>query len=147
VACNPYCAPCASAHKKLDELVEKYPTKIAVQVRLLCNPANEEDKRTIATKAILQQATILKNNYELKTMLTEWFEWMNYEKWSANWKTTTEIDVNKSMKAHTNWVDETGIAHTPTFFINGRGLPSRYELKDIDKMVPQLEDAFVGVLK
>jgi uncharacterized membrane protein/thiol-disulfide isomerase/thioredoxin len=147
VACNPYCAPCASAHKKLDELVEKYPNKIAIQVRLLCNPANAEDKRTIVTKAILQQASILKNNNDLKTMLTEWFEWMNYEKWNINWKLTTEIDVNKSMKAHTNWVDETGIAHTPTFFINGRGLPSRYDIKDIEKMIPQLEDAFVGTLK
>jgi uncharacterized membrane protein len=145
VACNPYCGPCASAHKKLDELIEKHPQKISVQVRLLCNPENAEDKRTIAVKAILQQAFILKNSNELQMMLSDWFEWMDYEKWSGKWKTNGDIDVINTLAKHRDWNNETGITHTPTFFVNGRKLPGRYDIKDIEKMIPQLEDTFVDV--
>jgi uncharacterized membrane protein/thiol-disulfide isomerase/thioredoxin len=142
VACNPYCGPCAVAHKKLDALVEKYPNKISVQVRLLCNAANAEDKRTIATKAILQQAKIIKDNTELKAMLTDWFEWMDYGKWSGKWKMKDDIDVSNELVLHENWNNGTSITHTPTLFINGKKLPGRYNVKDVEKMIPQLEDAF-----
>ncbi len=147
VACNPYCGPCASAHKKLDELVEKYPTKIVVQVRLLCNPTNADDKRTIAVKAILQKAIVLKNNNELQAMLTDWFEWMDYEKWDAKWKMDKDINVSDALIKHEAWNNATGITHTPTFFINGRQIPGRYNINDIEKMILQLEDAFVEISK
>jgi uncharacterized membrane protein len=186
VACNPYCGPCAGAHKKLDELVDKHPTKISVQVRLLCNPTNAEDKRTIAVKAILHEAQVLKSNIELQAMLTDWFEWMDFEKWNAKWKAPSIcpeggrleeelskepklIDLNSQISLlnsseflspsgriggadvlevllkHEKWNNITGITHTPTFFVNGRKLPSRYDIKDIEKMIPHLEDAFVVV--
>jgi uncharacterized membrane protein len=146
VACNPYCGPCAKAHKELDELIEKHPNKISVQIRLLCNPANGEDKRTIAVKAILLQAQVLNSNNELQKMLSDWFEWMNFEKWKAKWKENKEIEVANILIKHEKWNNETGITHTPTFFINGRNLPGRYIIKDIEKMIPQIEDAF-AVLK
>jgi uncharacterized membrane protein len=143
IACNPYCSPCASAHKKLDELIEKHSKKISLQVRLLCNLENGADDRTIAVKAILQQAQVLKTNAELQAMLTDWFEWMNYEKWNTKWKTSDDIDVTNILVKHKDWNNETGITHTPTFFINGRKLPGRYDIKEIENMIPQLEDAFV----
>ncbi len=147
VACNPYCGPCAKAHEELDKLVEKFPNKISVQVRLLCNPANADDSRTIATKAILQQAALLKTNNELQTMLTDWFEWMDYGKWNAKWKVNTEIDVANILTKHELWNNDSGITHTPTFFVNGRKLPGRYNINDIEKMILQLEYAFVETLK
>jgi uncharacterized membrane protein len=143
VACNSYCGPCAKAHKELDELIGKYPTKVCVQVRLLCDPENVEDKRTIAVKAILQQSEILKSNNDVQAMLSDWFEWMDYEKWSIKWNTNIDIDVSPILKKHKTWNIETGITHTPTFYINGRKLPGRYDLKNIEKIIPQLEDAFV----
>jgi uncharacterized membrane protein len=146
VACNPYCGPCASAHKKLDELIEKHPNKISVQVRLLCNPKNADDSRTISVKAILQQAAVLKNNNELQLMLRDWFEWMDYEKWGRKWKKNNDIDVTNALLKHETWNNETGITHTPTFFVNGRKLPGRYNITNMVKMIPQLEDALV-VLK
>jgi uncharacterized membrane protein len=163
VACNPYCGPCAVAHKKLDALVEKYPCKVSFQVRLLCNAANAEDKRTIATKAILQQAVISKNNNELKAMLTDWFEWMDYEKWTSKYKASSKPSIEEATSlqspskapplegfgeaAHENWNNITGITHTPTFFVNGKKLPGRYNIKDFEKMIPQLEDALENNLE
>jgi thiol-disulfide isomerase/thioredoxin len=145
VACNPYCGPCAKAHKELDELVERYPNKVCIQIRLLCSAKDEEDKITIAVKAILQYARFIKNNNDMQSMLSDWFDWMNYEKWSKKWKIKTEINVAHTLMKHEKWNKETGITHTPTLFVNGRGLPGRYNTKEIEKMIPQLQDAFVVV--
>ncbi len=140
VACNPYCRPCASAHVELDKLVEKFPDKICVQVRLLCNAANMEDKRTIAVNAILQQVGVLKNKNEIKQMLSDWFEWMNMDKWITKWKTDSITTLNHALRKHEDWNDETGITHTPTFFVNGKKLPGGYVIKDLDKMIVQMEE-------
>jgi uncharacterized membrane protein/thiol-disulfide isomerase/thioredoxin len=142
VACNPYCGPCAKAHTELDKLVEKYGDKVSVQVRLLFLLADEKNKLTIAAKAILQQAKKITNEKELKQMLTDWFEWMDYEKWSVKWKNSTGFDVKDEIGKHDTWINETNITHTPTLFINGKKIPSRFNIKDIEKMIPQLQYAF-----
>jgi hypothetical protein len=141
VACNPYCGPCAKAHHQLDELLDKFSGKLKVQVRLLCNPTNEDDIRTIAVSAILQQAFTLKSNGELRQMLTDWFAWMNYEKWNCKWVSKDRVNTNEPLKKHADWMNENNITHTPTFFVNGRRLPGRYSLNDLEKLIPQIVEA------
>ena len=147
VACNPYCRPCANAHAELDKLVEKYKDKVCVQVRLLSNATNMEDKKTIAVNAILQQAQFINNKSELKEMLSNWFEWMDYKKWKIKWKIKYDLDISNIILKHDKWIHETSITHTPTFFINGKKLPSRYNMKDLNKMIPQLSDFFIASVK
>lgn len=138
VACNPYCGPCAKAHMQLDELLYRFSGKVKVLVRLLCNDSDEQDKRTIAVKAILQQAEAINDNTVLQQMLSDWFALMNFEKWSERWKTGAAIDVSNNLSTHSKWVTESNIQFTPTFFINGKKLPGRYGLQDIEKLLPQL---------
>jgi uncharacterized membrane protein len=142
VACNPYCEPCAKAHIEFDKLVEKYPGKISVQVRLLCKPNNEIHTTTIATTAILQVVNNVKVKKELQIMLTDWFEWMDLEKWNSKWNNDNGIDVMDTLEKHNQWMIDNGISHTPTLFINGKKLPGKYYLKDIEKLIPQLEYTF-----
>ena len=56
VACNPYCGPCATAHKKLDNMLQKFDETLQVQVKFLCDSTNEKDFRSIAVKAILEKS-------------------------------------------------------------------------------------------
>lgn len=142
VACNPYCGPCAKAHETLDALLEKYPGKINVQVRLLCNAANETDKKTIAVKAILQQALAPGNSTRVPEMLTDWFHWMNLEKWQQKWSSANAQDVMPLVRQHEAWMNEANITFTPTFFINGRRMPGRYTIGDLEKLIPQLAGTF-----
>ena len=156
VACNPYCTPCAREHEQLDKLVERYTNKISVQVRLFCMPNDATNKLTIATNAILQQAQIIKSNTELQAMLSDWFKWSDYEKWNKKYPSTIYLPLGSTSRAYTEilnivtkhqkWISDTNISVTPTLFINGRKLPGRYNIKDIEKMIPQLQEAFV-VLK
>lgn len=151
VACNPYCYPCAKAHKKLDQILEKFKGKVKVQIRLLCSPTNENDKNYIAVKAILQQAALAKTNFVLQQMLSDWFEWMNYDKWTNKWNDNIDQEAKRllyiksdsamteyNVMSHANWVNSNNITHTPTFFINSKKLPGRYSLNEIEKLIPQL---------
>jgi protein-disulfide isomerase len=111
-----------------------------VQVRLLCNSANENDKHTKAVKVILQKMDGLKNSMDLKRMLNDWFDWMDYDKWKIKWQLDHTIDVNQRMKQRYEWVEQSMITYTPTFFINGRKLPGRYSIEDLEYLIPQLSE-------
>ena len=139
VACNPYCGPCASAHVQLDQLLQRFPGKIKIQMRLLCNAIDKSDRRTTAVKAILQNA-VYKNGSDLQEMLTDWFEFMDFEKWSIKWNTNSDNDVDEMISMHHHWMETNNIEFTPTVFLNGRKLPGRYNLKDIEMFLPQLAE-------
>ena len=155
VACNPYCGPCAKAHKQLDDMLEKYKGKIKVQVRLLFRTEDPSNSLTIAAKAILEQSTIIKDNNQLQAMLTDWFELMNLEKWQQKWNTKNELTKQPLLSvqnhstnipplggggaaAHSTWIAESGIIATPTFFVNGKKLLGRYDLSAVEKLIPNM---------
>lgn len=140
VACNPYCNPCAKAHKHLDKILETYKGKLSVQLRFLCIPAMEHDKKTIAVKTILQKAAELKDTSELQKMITDWFEIMDYEEWLKIWKPVQYIYVQEQLEKHDRWIKNAEIAVTPTFFINGKKLPGRYDLPELELLIPQLTE-------
>lgn len=143
VACNPYCGPCAQAHIQLDDILSRYGNNIKVQVRLVFNGYNMQDKTYLAAKAILQQASVLKDESALQQMLADWFEWMDIEKWSKKWgNKSTEQDVSVLLRQHSDWVTNSSITYTPSFFINGKKMPGRYKVEDIEMLAPQLADMF-----
>ena len=39
---------------------------------------------------------------------------------------------------HSTWIEESGITATPTFFVNGRKLPTRYNLQAVEKLIPNM---------
>lgn len=138
VACNPYCGPCAKAHELLDTLLAQYPREVAVQVRLLCNPAEPSSIRTLATTALLKKAASIKDSKQLKIMLSDWFHLMDLKKWSKIWNPIENINIETELEAHHNWNEESNIRVTPTFFINGKALPVKYNIDDFQKILPDL---------
>lgn len=144
VACNPFCGPCANTHKQLDQLLDRFPGKIKVQLRLLCNPENQKDIKTVAVKAILQQAGTIQNNNEMQQMLTDWFTIMNYQEWRKKWSKDSKFNVDEALNQHIEWIKGSNIRHTPTLFLNGRRLPGRYGLQDLEKIIPKLSEVIAG---
>lgn len=143
VACNLFCTPCARTHKQLDSLLDKYPGKFNVQIKLLCDTLDKNDNRRIATEAILQKAAGINSNADLQVMITDWFENMDLNIWQKKWQIDSNNDITETLSRHTEWIMTTGITHTPTIFINGKRLPNRYNMKDIEKLIPQLANAIV----
>jgi len=140
VACNPYCNPCANAHIILENLLQRFPDKIKVLVRFSSNPKDATDKKTLAVKAIIQKSYTTQNNKDLQQMLTDWFVMMNYENWVEKWQPEKTIDVENRIIEHNEWIDESKIAFTPTFFLNGKKFPGRYSIDDIEILIPQLTE-------
>lgn len=138
VACNPYCGPCAKAHELLDTLLAQHPQEVAVQVRLFCNPAEPTEMRTLATTALLKKAASINDNKQLQVMLSDWFHLMDLNKWSTIWNPNENIIVKTELEAHHNWSQQSNIRFTPTFFINGKALPIKYNIDDFQKILPDL---------
>ncbi len=115
-----------------------------VQVRLLFNLESETDKLTVAAEALLQKTISAKNHIEIQRMFTDWFEWMDYEKWCEKWKIERKINVKEEMLKHAEWIKHNRIGYTPTFFINGKKLPARYNLNNLEKLIPELANEVIA---
>jgi uncharacterized membrane protein/thiol-disulfide isomerase/thioredoxin len=140
VACNPYCGPCSKEHKQLEALLGRVGDKVKVQLRLTFDLEAADDRRSVAARAILQRANVARNNGELRQMLADWFDWMDFGKWAKKWQPDDNADVSRQMRMHSNWIEGSKISYTPTVFINGKRLPGKYSLSDISPLIPQLAE-------
>jgi uncharacterized membrane protein/thiol-disulfide isomerase/thioredoxin len=139
VACNPYCGPCASAHQQIDELLNKHGDKVAVQMRFLSFGVEEEGNRyAAAVAAILRKATTINNNHDLQTMLSDWFHWMDFDRWNAKWNAPKDIVVKERLTMHADWIQQSRVQFTPTIFLNGKKLPEKYGFEDLEQLLPEL---------
>lgn len=126
---NPYCQPCAEMHKYLQRLLDA-----GCQIQYVFNYFSEElsdvNKLLIAAyfKYGMQKA------------------WKVYSDWYAGGKVnqakffSKEIDANNTVVAeeferHEKWREMTGFSATPTLLLNGKTLPSIYNVEDITFMV------------
>ena len=135
VACNPFCGPCAKAHAQLDNLLYRFAGRLKVQIRFLFPEKNSETR--IVVRSILQKAAT-QSNADVQSMLADWFALVDFSKWSKKWQPDDSILVEQRLQQHSQWIRESNIVFTPTFFINGRKLPNRYSLNDIEVLIPQL---------
>jgi len=132
--CNPYCAPCADAHKLIDELKDTG----LVSVEIIFTVTNEEkDFRALPVKHLL---AIAERNDEILTQkaLDDWYSSVrtvqkNYEVFAAQYPVSKEeLDKQASkINGMKKWCDDVEIAYTPTIFINGHQLPDAYWIDDL----------------
>jgi len=129
--CNPYCGPCAYAHKLIDELMENNP----VSMQIIFTVTNDEkDFRALPVKHLL---AIAERNDESLTQkaLDDWYgaKEQNYEVFAAQYPISKEeLDKQASkIEAMKEWCDEVEIAYTPTIFVNGHQLPDAYWVEDL----------------
>lgn len=135
IACNPYCIPCAKAHKTIERWIEQYPGKIAVSVRFAINLDNEADPKMIAAKLILQQSLETHNKAKL---VEDWYDWMDMDRWKNKYPSEESAGATDLLYRHSEWAKQADIRFTPTLFINGRQMPVQYSLNDIESLLPQL---------
>ena len=68
----------------------------------------------------MQKANEAASKAELHQMLSDWFDWMNLEKWEVQWKPTNKFDLPKLLIKHHTWMNDAPIDGTPTLFLNGK---------------------------
>jgi len=130
VVSNPFCQPCAKAHKILEQWIEKR-DDIKLQV-IFSTENNEKDPRTKVVEHLFNiQAT--QSGISLKKAMKEWYEhkYKDYEFWAKKFPIKTKANVSDILDINNEWCQMAEVLITPSIFINGRRIPAHYEPEDI----------------
>ncbi|MBV8326031.1 thioredoxin domain-containing protein [Chryseobacterium sp.] len=138
IVSNPYCGFCKDAHKLMEDLLEKYPNDLSVQMRFNYIPGNHE-KYT----QLISDLTYIYNNRPEKDFLKAvelWFETKDENKINGiSGGVPTSENLNpliEMAKENTN----AGLSFTPVFIINGYQFPDKYDREDIKFFIDELID-------
>ncbi len=134
---NPFCQPCANAHKLIEEITDTNP-KVNCQVIFLASN-DDGDKRGIVARIILS----LPKNQQADA-LHQWYE--NEERNVEKWQVQSGLVENKKTEIiiahHKTWCEIAKVKSTPTFYINGYKMPNLYlrtDLKGLLKYFPTMD--------
>ncbi len=131
--CNPYCDPCAKAHLELEEMLTDN-----IKLQIIYNTSNSsvDSNRHPAKHFLALQDT--GNNKMLMSALHDWYSAKNknYQEFAKKYPVHIQLDIQSNkIEAMSEWCDENEVTHTPTYFFNGKRLPSIYKLKDLEYFI------------
>lgn len=134
---NPYCGFCKDAHKIMENLLEKYPNEISVQMRFNYSPDKQNEK---FTHLISDFTYVYKNKPEKDFLQTVeyWFETRDEEKIRQKTGATSSHEdltplVNMSAENR-----DAGLNFTPIILLNGYQFPDKYDREDIYYFIDEL---------
>ncbi len=130
--CNPYCGPCARAHKVIDELLE-HTNNLKVQI-IFTATNNENDTTALPAKHLM--AIAQSNNEEtIKKALDDWYlaDKKDYETFAAKYPLPKRDDTFEKgvISKQEAWCKAQEISFTPTIFFNDYQLPELYAVGDL----------------
>jgi hypothetical protein len=141
VACNPYCEPCARAHEVLHRLTEQYGDELGLTIRFAVNQHQKNEKylETVVHLMSIIKRGLYSNTADEQKVLTrsvlhDWFDWMDMEKFTARYPLppyTDLKDIADWLGDHGQWSHENKVTATPTLFINGYEYPPGYHFIDL----------------
>jgi uncharacterized membrane protein len=129
---NPYCGPCASAHSKLEELVDKYGEHFKMVTVFTAGEAEDDHRRKVARHmiGIYQQ----KGKEAAHEAYHDWYtsNAKDFDVWAGKYPIdNNDASLNDTVEQHRKWCDEVHIEFTPTIFVNGFQLPEAYQVDDL----------------
>lgn len=143
VSCSLFCGPCTKAHQILHEITEEF--DIGLTIRFFI-PENKEDKRRKSAEYVLKLLNG-KNSEFKRTVLHDWYNLMDFEKFQKRYPLVGGLDITDQIENHTQWFRSSKIESTPTIFINGHLLPSRYDLSELSILLDRLSDVDGAIQK
>jgi uncharacterized membrane protein len=126
MATNPYCKPCANAHKLLESLIAQSPDRVYVTLRFTADPDDLENKAGIVAKHFISLRPS-----QHQEALRDWFQINDYETWAARYPAVITGDAISILREHHNWCSWVNVTHTPTLFVNGYRTPTQYNFDEV----------------
>lgn len=129
--CNPYCDPCAKAHRVIDELLAKN-DNLKVQIIFRAT----DDGNDIRAKPVKHLMALYEKNDSklIKQALDDWYlaEKKDYDVFAEKYVLNGELEKQgDKLNAMKEWCNNVKIEFTPTFFVNGYQFPKLYKVEDI----------------
>lgn len=116
--CNPYCPPCAKAHKPIEELLANNPD---LHVQIIFTATNQENDRLTPPVKHLMAIAETKEESIVKDALESWYmaPKKDYEAFSKRFPLNGELtQQSEKIEAMSAFCSRAKIAYTPTFFIS-----------------------------
>lgn len=135
--CNPYCGPCATAHPKIEEILENNKN---VKAKIIFTTPNDETNKALKPVKHLLAVAAQNNVRKTKQSLNDWYlpTMKDYEIFAAKYKMNGELSQQGSkIEVMDAWCKTTGIAFTPTIFLNGYQLPNAYSVADLEYLLKE----------
>jgi uncharacterized membrane protein len=131
---NPFCGPCAKAHKTLEDWLK---TREDIQLKIVFTTANHDDDHK--TKVARHIAALNQRNDTafVEKALNAWYALREkkYEVWEKDYPVTITDEICKVTQKQKEWCDMAEIAFTPTILVNGYKLPEPYRLDDLKYLI------------
>lgn len=134
---NPLCGFCVDAFQTYYKLLKTYGDEI--QINFIFSVPTENLKHS-ATQIAMTVIDLYTNDNKQKSLvaLNEWFEKRDFEQWSSEYGTCTNLELIKALKDHKNWVSINNIDYIPMTFINDYLFPKTYNISDIFLFIDNL---------
>ena len=136
--CNPYCNPCAEAHKDLSRILDENPN---LKIQIIYNTSVSH--LDMGREPVRHFLAVAENAApaQTKTLLDSWYFSKNkdYNELSTAYPLTGEVleGQDDKIKAMAKWTRENNVMFTPTYFFNGVKLPAQYKLDNLSYILNQ----------
>ncbi len=125
---NPFCKPCAKAHKQLESLFWEFSETARFKFRF------------VSPSEIAQQILMLQNPTTQKEALAAWYKNPNLKDWRQKYPTKSiSSEVMESLEQQSAWSKAHEVNYTPTFFINSYELPQLYSIEEVKFYLRELQ--------
>jgi uncharacterized membrane protein len=129
--CNPYCGPCAKAHPVLEELIHNN-DDYKIQIIFTTKPNPTDDGKNPTSHLMAVNAT--GDKQKIQQALDDWYlaSKKDYEGFAKKYPMNGELkQQHETLEKMSKWCDMAEIQFTPTIFINGKQLPSSYNVEEL----------------
>lgn len=136
---NPYCGFCKDAHKIAENLLQKYPDSISVQMRFNYSPDKQNEKFTDLISDFIYTYKN-KTSGDFLDLVEYWFETKDETKTRLKANVTSG---NEDLSSVINMSAENrnaGLNFTPIILINGYQFPDKYDREDIYYFIDELTE-------
>lgn len=127
---NPFCNPCADAHKEVKALVEYFGDELQVIIRFVGNSSDGEQ--------IINHFYSLEDTNEREKVVEEWYKTKDLKLWAITYPNYKELPQLTATKESKKWLESVNIEFTPTFFINGKKLKQPYNIYNLKYFIRNL---------
>lgn len=131
---NPFCGPCATAHKALDNWLAE---RDDLQLKIIFTTADHDDDQKTKVAKHVTALSLLNDTLLVEKALNTWYTQKDkqYETWAAKYPVSFNGEMAKVTEKQKLWCDGAEIAFTPTILINGYKLIEPYRLEDIKYLI------------
>lgn len=139
-ACNPYCNPCAAAHKVLDEILDNHSDDVAIHIWFAVDAKELGDERTVAAEYLIACYQEAESAAKQQQLIHDWFTWMDINKFMQRYPLSQPERYEQLLSEHITWAVDNRISKTPTIFIDGHLFPPMFQVQDLALLMKHLID-------